>query len=297
LGLARYVRAFIRHRGDDLLERLDEHPFEGADWTIASHGAVIRVIGEHDDLFERLLVVLPRPADASPEKFRSWAETRLAHLGWYMETCNTGKQISTVSHDASVVSVLMLRLGRDPNDASTELPAPAQLPDLLHDFTLNLERYVHALGDSELRYVRALRLYRVPRHQRRDEFVLGVDVLPTVIGLAEPTVPIAPLMLVRGVIGELTELLDQRREQAVAASSLLRFAEWRRTRRTTAEMQRVVDGLDRICALIDTERVHLSVVRDRLAGLRPPARDWRRPVLKMLAMTAAALGLIWLWLG
>lgn len=294
--MGRHVRAFIRHRGDDLLERLGERPFEGADWTIASHGAVIRVIGEHDDLFERLVVVLPRPSDATPERFRPWAESRLAHLGWYVETCNTGKQVSAVSHDASVVATLMLRVGRDPNDPATALPPATRIPDLLHDFALNLERYVHALGDQELRYVRALRLYRVPRHQRADEFVLGVDVLPTVIGLAEPTVPISPLTLVRGVIGETAELLDQRREELLAASSPLRFGEWREARRRAREMQRVVDGLDAACALIDAERVPLVVVRERLAELRPQTREWRKPLLQTLVVTALVLALAWLWM-
>ncbi len=294
--MSRHVRAFIRHRGEDLLERLEERPFAGADWTIASHGAAIRVVGEHDDLFERLVVVLPRPPEATPEKFTPWAESRLAHLGWYIETCNTGKQVSTVSHAASVVAILMLRVGRDPNDRATELPPPGAVPDLLHDFALNLERYVHALGDPDLRYVRALRLYRVPRHQRADEFVLGVDVLPTVIGLAEPTVPISPLTLVRGVIGELTELLDQRREELRAASSPVRLAEWRRARRVAGEMGRVVRGLDAICALIDTERVQLVVVRERLAELRPRTREWTKPMLQALVVLAAALGLTWLWL-
>lgn len=294
--MARHVRGFIRNRGDDLLDRLGERPFEGADWTIASHGAVIRVVGEHDELFERLLVVLPRPPEAKPERFRPWAETRLAHLGWYIEKCNTGKQVSTVAHDASVVSIMMLRVGRDPNDPATELPPPGRLPDLLHDFALNLERYVHALGDEELRYVRALRLYRVPRHQRPDEFVLGVDVLPTVIGLAEPTVPISPLTLVRGVVGEMAELLDQRREERAAALSPVRLAEWRSGRRIVTEMDRVIRGLDALCALIDTERVQLAVVREQLAALRPRTRDWRKPLLQALALTAAVLGLIWLWI-
>ena len=294
--MSRHVRAFVRHRGDDLLERLGERAFAGADWTIASHGAAIRVVGEHDDLFERLVVALPRPPEATPERFKPWAETRLAHLAWYIETCNTGKQVSTVSHDASVVSILMLRVGRDPNDPATALPDPGQIPDLLRDFALNLERYVHALGDEELRYVRALRLYRIPRHQRPDEFVMGVDVLPTVIGLAEPTVPISPLTLVRGVIGELTELLDQRREELAAALSPVRFSEWRRSRGTVREMGRIVVGLDGICALIDTERVPLSVVRERLADLRPRERNWRKPMLQALALTAASLGIIWLWL-
>lgn len=294
--MTRHVRAFVRNRGDALLERLDEQPFEGADWTIASHGAVIRVRGEHDALFERLVVVLPRPGDAPPERFRPWAETRLAQLGWYLETCNTGKQVSAVSHDASVVAVLMLRTGRDPNDPATELPEPSHVPALLRDFVLNLERYVHALGDERLRYVRALRLYRVPRHNRPDEFVLGVDVLPTVIGLAEPTVDISPLTLVRGVIGELAELLDQRREEIAAALSPLRLGDWRRGRRRVARIERVVEGLDGICARIDAERVPLAVVREELDALQPRERDWRTPLLQALFVVALALGAIWMWM-
>lgn len=294
--MGRHVRAFIRHRGDDLLERLEERPFEGADWTIASHGAVVRVIGDHDDIFERLVVALPRPPDVSAERFRPWAETRLAHLGWYLEKCNTGKQVFSASHDTSVVAVFMLRLGRDPNDAATELPSPEQIPSLLREFTLNLERYVHALGDEELRYVRALRLYRVPRHQRADDFVLGVDVLPTVIGLAEPTVPISPLTLVRGVLGELAELLDQRREALAAGLSPVRLTEWRDGRRRVTEMDRVVRGLDALCAVIDNDRIGLSVVRERLERLQPRPRSWRKPALQALALIAAGLAIAWFWM-
>lgn len=294
--MSRHVRQFIRRRGEALLERLEEAPFEGADWTTASHGAVIRVRGEHDAIFERLVVVLPRPPDAPAERFKPWAETRLAHLGWYVEACNTGKQVRTVAHDASVVAVFMLRLGRDPNDPATELPPPAEIPGVLRDFALNLERYVHAIGDDELRYVRALRLYRVPRHNRADEFVLGVDVLPTVIGLSEPTVPLAPLTLVRGVIGELAELLDQRREEAAAALSPLRLAEWRRGRRHVAALERVVRGLDDLCARIDAEHIPLATVRDALDALRPRPRSWRKPLLQALALMAAGLTIIWLWL-
>lgn len=287
--VGRHVRAFIRNRGELLLERLGERPYAGADWSPASHGAVIRVQGEHPSLFERLVVALPRPPDAPADKFKAWADTRLAHLGWYLETCNTGKLVHTAQHDVSVVGVLMMRFGRDPNDPSTELPAPSAVPELLRVFALNLERYVLNLGDDELRYVRALRLYRVPRHLRDDDFVLGVDVLPTVIGLAEPTVPIDPLTLVRGVIGEMAELFDVRRERRAVGLSVIRLGEWRRGRAEIGAMERLVTTLDEVCAFIDTQRPTLATVRSRLEALTPKKRDLRRPLLWGSVLIVAAL--------
>lgn len=289
-SVGRHVRSFIRGRGELLLERLGETPYTGADWSLASHGAVIRVRGEHDALFERLVVVLPRPSDAPADKFRAWADTRLAHLGWYMETCNTGRLVHSAQHDVSVVGVFMQRVGRDPNDRATELPPPAEVPELLRVFALNLERYVVNLGDDELRYVRALRLYRVPRHERPDDFVLGVDVLPTVIGLAEPTVPIDPLTLVRGVIGEMAELFDQRREEQARALTPLRPGEWRAGRRAVVAMERLVAALDALCGWIDAERPTLAMVRARLEALATPRRSRRGWALALVV--AGAIGAV-----
>lgn len=288
--VGRHVRAFIRNRGELLLERLGERPHAGADWSLASHGAVIRVQGDHPTLFERLVVALPRPPDAPADRFKAWADTRLAHLGWYLETCNTGKLVQTAQHDVSVVGVLMMRFGRDPNDPSTELPPPTAVPELLRVFALNLERYVINLGDDELRYVRALRLYRVPRHLRADDFVLSVDVLPTVIGLAEPTVPIDPLTLVRGVVGEMAELFDIRREHKTSGLSPTRFAEWRRGRTEVKAMERLVTTLDELCAYIDAQRPTLATVRSRLEALTPKKRNLRRPLIWGSVMLVAALG-------
>ncbi|MCB9552989.1 MAG: hypothetical protein H6705_14150 [Myxococcales bacterium] len=291
-SVGRHVRSFIRGRGELLLERLGETPYAGADWSLASHGAVIRVRGEHDTLFERLVVVLPRPSDAPADRFRAWADTRLAHLGWYMETCNTGRLVHRAQHDVSVVGVFMQRVGRDPNDRTTELPAPAEVPELLRVFALNLERYVVNLGDDELRYVRALRLYRVPRHERPDDFVLGVDVLPTVIGLAEPTVPIDPLTLVRGVIGEMAELFDQRREEQARALTPLRPGEWRVGRRVVVAMERLVAALDALCGWIDAERPTLAMVRARLEALAAPRRPRRGWALALVVVGAIGAG-VW----
>lgn len=291
-NVGRHVRSFIRGRGEALLERLGETPYSGADWSLASHGAVIRVRGEHEDLFERLVIVLPRPPDAPADKFKAWADTRMAHLGWYMETCNTGRLVQSVQHDVSVVGVFMQRVGRDPNDAATELPPPAEVPELLRVFALNLERYVVNLGDEELRYVRALRLYRVPRHERPDDFVLGVDVLPTVIGLAEPTVPIDPLTLVRGVIGEMAELFDQRREARARSLTPLQPRAWRIGRRAVGAMGRLVGDLDALCAWIDGERPTLSMVRGRLEALAAP-RSRRRGWALALVVVSAIGAVVW----
>ncbi|MCA9539236.1 MAG: hypothetical protein KC620_10145 [Myxococcales bacterium] len=294
--VGRHVRSFLHERGDQVLTALGERPYRGAAWSPSSHGAVIRAHGEHDDLFERLVVVLPRPADAPADRFRPWGERRLQHLGWYMERCNTGKLVRVMAREHAVMGVFMQRVGRDPNDPQTELPPPDRVPALLLDFATHLELYVRNLGDDELRYVRALRLFRVPRHQRPDDFVLGVDVLPTVIGLAEQTIALSPPTLVRGVIGELAEVLDQRREALAAEATLRTPIEWWRARKQARVTLRVVDQLDQLCTRIDERQPDLPSVRAWLEQITPAPNKRRRwPIWPLLVLIAAsAVATSWL---
>ena len=137
---------------------------------------------------------------------------------------------------------------------------------MLDRFVLDLQRYVRYLGDSDLRYVRAMKIYPVPRAKKEDELIIGLDILPTLIGLEEDTMAVSPLTLVRGIIGEFAELLDQHREgkaQNLSSSPL----KWRKERKELARVDSLVDALDEICANIDLRRPDLNTVREWLKGL------------------------------
>ena len=262
------VRLFARDHAHQLLSRIGEEPHADAQWRISSHGASVRVLGEHDDIFERAVVLLPKPPDAPAGRFREWSEKRLDHFAWYVESCNVGKGVQTLFHDIASVGIFMIRKGRPLGDPRLELPSTDEVPDLLGRFATNIELYVRNLGDDSLKFVRDIRCYRVPRMKVEDQFVLGVDVLPTVIGLEHDPVAINPLTLVRGVIGEITEMVDQRRDELAATRTLLRPLTYFRVGREMRVMGKVLDGLDSVCERIDLERPSLEAVRAWLAKLK-----------------------------
>ncbi len=273
---------------------MGEEIVPGADWHLGSHGAAIRVEGEHDSIFERLVVLLPRPADADEPLFRTWVEERIKQLSWYMEMSNTGTCVQKSFHARHAVCVLMRRIGRATGDPMFSMPAPSLIPGILDRFLLDLQRYVRHLGDVELRYVRAMKAYQIPRSKKPDEFVIGLDVLPTLIGLDRETMAVSPLTLARGIIGEFAELLDQYREGKVSklSSSPLK---WRKQRKEIALVDSVVDGLDEICANIDLRRPGIDVVREWLGTLIPrkaksrPSSAGSRNVTIVLVLACCAL--------
>ena len=203
---------FVFEHGNDLLARFQESVVDGRRWHIGSHGAVIRVEGEHDDYFERLFVVVPRPPDAPPARFKGWAEGRIEHYNWYLELTNLGRCVQSVVTDVCAVVTVMRRIGHTTADERCQLPDVDGVFKTLGQFVAHLRHYVDFLGDSDLRYVSAMRVYRVPRINRRDESIIGLDVLPTLIGLDRDASPIHPLTLIRGIVGEFAELYERERD-------------------------------------------------------------------------------------
>ncbi len=250
-----------------LLEVLGESPAKGAEWSVASHGASIDVEGEHPDLFERVVVLLVRPDDRPAEWFTPWAEQRLERLGRYMEACNTGRMVKVLARPVSATGVLMRRVGWDPAAPDAELPPTEAVPGVLSDFARDVERYQLHMGDDGLEYVRAIRLHRVPRKSKGSLYVLGLDVLPTAVGLTHDPMPISPVSLVRGVLGEFADHLEQRREGIVTTRSLVRPLEFLRTRGTLRRLVDVVDGLDELCGFVDDASPSLSALRAKLGEL------------------------------
>jgi len=290
------VRHFVRDFSGQVLQRIGEELHPDGQWRISSHGASVRVVGAHDTHFERIVVILPKPKDASVGRFREWSEKRLEHYGWYVESCNIGSGVQTIFHDIASVGVFMLRKGRPLGDPRVSIPAPHDVPALLEKFATNVELYVRNLGDDSLKFVRDIRSYRIPRVKVDDQYVLGIDVLPTVIGLEHDPVPINPLTLVRGVIGEVTEMVDQVKDELGATQSWLRPWAYFRVNRRRRAMARVLDGLDSICERIDLERPSLATVRSwlqKLKEVKPKGGSSLRQVLLIVVGVTAA---VWLFM-
>lgn len=288
-----HVEAFIAAKGARLLELLRERPLPGATWSCYSHGAFIPVHSPHADLFERLVVVLPRPEAQPPDEFRPWAERRLAQLDRYMRATNTGRVVRTVARDRGVIAAVMRRVGRDPADPAAELPPPARVPRLLARFARDVDAYVRLMGDEGLRWVRALRLYPVPRRGRRPDHVLGLDALQTVVGLREPPLALAPTTLVRGIVGELARVIRARAEELTAVRSPLR--PWR-TVRLAARRRRdeaLADALEAVAARIgETDADPLTAARwlEAVRVRRGGRAAW---LLVAVATILAGGGLAW----
>ncbi|MCA9561648.1 MAG: hypothetical protein KC583_24040 [Myxococcales bacterium] len=281
-----HVFQFVREKGSRLLALLGERAAADAPWEIHSHGAWIRVEAEADaaPFFERRVVLLVRPEDQAPDTFSGWAEGRLEHLGRYLEACNTGRVVRSVVQERSVTAIVMGRKGVDPNAPGVELPPAGAIPALLADFTANVERYLRLLGDPDLRYVMALRLYRVPRGDRPADFVLGLDALPTVVGLTAEAVPIPPASLVRGVVGELARQQADRADELASTRSPLRPVDWLRSTHALRRLEALVAALDDVVLRIDaTGMPDMPTIRGWLNAIELPRWPLARP--------AAAVGL------
>ena len=90
--------------------------------------------------------------------------------------------------------------------------------------------------------------------------MVGLDILPTVIGLSHDTSGIHPLTLIRGVIGEFAE----RAEHLAKGASTGQGLNFLRRRKLEERAEEVRDVLDQLCASIDLERPELREVRQRL---------------------------------
>ncbi len=204
------ARELIQNKEQKLLEAVGERALAGATWSLHSHGAVLAVESPHPGLFDRVVVLLPRPPERSPDEFRTWAEGRLGRLDTFLERTNTGRVTRQVPTDACVIASVTRRCGHDPSDPHGYFPPAEDVPRLLIGFVAHVEAYVKFMGDAGLRYVGGLRLYLLPRGSESPEWKLGLDVLDTVVGRREETESLAPLTLVRGVLTEVAAILEVR---------------------------------------------------------------------------------------
>ena len=281
------IRRFVVEKGGEYLEHFAEAPVEGAQWLYSSHGAVVRVVGEYDDIFERLFVVVPRPREAPVERFQAWVKERLDGLSWYMEASNTGKCVRIQVNETAATAIIMRRIGSLLGGPNCPVPQASDVYGLLERFVRDLRSYVRNIGDESLRYVRSLRLFEVPRKDGDLEFVIGLDILPTLVGLQGESVPIHPLTLVRGTIGELAELLDGQLEGR---------GQVKITRSQKRAIKSAVKHLDAVCLQMDSERPDLEGVQQLIKATRqhqeiPERSRWSAP-MSGLILTA---GIYWVW--
>ena len=292
------VQRFIDEHAGSILARLGEVAIPGHQWHVSSHGAALRVEGAHDELFERIIVLLPRPPEAPSDRFRNWAESRLEHYNWYLEMSNTGRCVQSIYHDRSAVFVFMRRLGRSTGDPHFVLPSPRIVQTALARFVQDVRRYVQQLGDNDLKYVNAMRVYQVPRVKKDDEFIISLDVLPTLIGLDTESQPIHPLTLVRGTVGEFAELYDQERVRLADSLAGRLPTQMREERRRLDTVERLVNTLDGVCAKIDLHRPTLEAVHGWLKGpsykrvpSKPSSKWWTAAIVAACAAFAYFLAL------
>ena len=74
-----HVQRYIGDKSEKLLKLLGEKALKDKAWSIHSHGAWLKVETDNKELFERIVIVLPRPEQHSPKLFKPWAEGRLQH--------------------------------------------------------------------------------------------------------------------------------------------------------------------------------------------------------------------------
>lgn len=205
-----HVQRYVSDKSEKLLKVLGEKPLKGVGWVVHSHGAWIKVETENSDLFERLIIVLPRSEQQAPKLFTPWAEGRLKHLARYSERTNSGRIVRFLVQKHSVIAILMARRGFDLQDPQCPLPEAEQIPSLLKLFDREINMYIMWMSDEELSFIQALRLHKIPQAHNPPIYKLSLDVLPTVLGLKGKSIPLHPVTLMRGVIGELAEQLDRR---------------------------------------------------------------------------------------
>jgi len=293
-----HVQRFISDKTAKVLKVFGERGLKSAAWAVHSHGAWLPLEqdrergerGERGELlwgggegggergeqarrerFERLMVILPRPEQHSPKLFTPWAERRLRHLNAYLERTNTGRFVRMTAQRQVVIGVLMRRRGHDLQDPKTPLPAPEQIPRLLQLFCHEVSLYISMMNDPELSFVQALKLCVIPKGLDPPEHKLMLDVLPTAVGLRGKSLPLSPVTLLRGVIGELAEQLDLRSEEEAAegggalARLRDRIAQARARRRALA----CVQELDALAARVDLVQPDFALLSSWVRALTP----------------------------
>jgi hypothetical protein len=279
------ARELIQSKETKLLEAVGERAAAGAAWSFHSHGAVLAVESPHQGLFDRIVVLLPRPPERPAEAFRAWAEGRLGRLDTFLERTNTGRVVKQVPTDACVIASITRRVGHDPSDPNGYFPPPEEVPRLLAGFVGHVEAYAKFMGDPGLRYVGGLRLFMLPRGSEAPEWKLGLDVLDTVVGRREETDALSPLTLVRGVLTEMAAILEVR---------AMVFEGTRNEQRArVASAAHYGAALLAIAERAGQPGYRLGHVSTQLAAIGPPRR--RRLPWSLLMGGVAALLAGWLW--
>lgn len=280
------VRELIQSKGPRLLEAVGERASSSAEWVIHSHGAMLKVESPHPGIFDQLVLALPRPAERTPEDFKTWAEGRISRLDKYLERTNLGRVVKQVSAETCMIVSVARRVGHDPGDARGYFPPPEDLPKLMQGFVQTLEAYVRIIGDGGLRYVGGLRLFILPRGAEPPEWKLGLDVMDTVIGRREETDNLAPLTLVRGVLTELAAIAEVR----ALVFEGTRAERKARNRATAHYCQALLDLAERA----GQPGFMLSHVT-RLLGEIPPPPSPRLPVPALIGLGVLLVGALWFW--
>ena len=206
-----HVQRYIGDKSEKLLKLLGETSLKDEAWSIHSHGAWLKVETDNKELFERIVIVLPRPEQHSPKLFKPWAEGRLQHLARYVERTNSGRIVRFIVQKQVVIAILMARRGFDLQDPECPLPEAPKIPHLLKLFDREINMYISWMSDEELSFIQALKLHKIPQAHNPALYKLSLDILPTVLGLkGKNPIPLHPVTLMRGVIGEIAEQLDSR---------------------------------------------------------------------------------------
>lgn len=290
-----HVSDFIREKGERLLVLLGEAARGEPRWQLHSHGAWIEVQGESADLFQRLVAVQIRAPEAAVTRFKRVAEIRVRGLNRYLESTNTGRVVRTVKKERSVTAIVMRRRGEDPLAPGADLPDPEIFPSVLSGFLKAIRLYLAETGDSRLRFVSAVRLYRVPRQKGPDEQLLALDALNTLVGLRDDPASIEPTALVRGVIGELAEQYVDRGEELRAPNSAGRPLALVKATTQGLQLRALVSQLDDLCAQIEVNHPDLDTVSKWVSELAIGRHLWVKPAAIITTAFVAVTALAW-WL-
>lgn len=248
-----HVQRYVGEKSDKLLKALGEKPIKDLRWMIHSYGAWLKVQTENNELFDRIVLVLPKPEHYSSKLFTSWAEGRLKYLAEYIERTNSGRIVRYLTQKQVVIAILMARRGFDLQDPQCPLPEAEGIPKLLKLFDREISMYITWMSDEELSFIQALKLHQIPQANRAPIYKLSLDILPTVLGLKGKPIPLQPVTLLRGVIGELAEQLDSRGPDPIDpdARGLSLIAERYRCSLQRRRIEACVRELDALAARID----------------------------------------------
>ena len=290
-----HVQRYVSEKSDKLLKVLGESPIKGAGWSVHSYGAWLKVETAQSEFFERVVLVLPRPEQYSAKLFLPWAEGRLRYLGQYLERVNSGRIVRFLTQKQVVIAILMSRRGYDLQDPECPFPEVDKIPHLLKLFDREINMYLTWMSDEELSFIQALKLHKIPQAYNSPIHKLSLDILPTVLGLKGKAIPLQPVTLLRGVIGEIAEQLDGRALVTVDYESrglnklYHRYQESLQRRRAEA----CIRELDALAARIDLNQPSYAQVSTWISGLNGGVVEPLVPLRLVLAVLCL-LGALWL---